>query len=133
MNTDFDKLLLGETPDAIIATTPEGKVMYWSKGAQAMLGHTGIEALGRLVEEFVVPPDRVAEELCTGSAACRCSVSSEMAGVFPLPGFPQLTQSGRRLVRVPPFATAGFCRTHLPASVLKTVPSTILRVLSRKN
>src|ERR1700682_2190889 len=38
--------------------------------------------------------------------------------VFSFPGFAQRTRDGRRLVRVPPIATAGFRRTHLPTSVL---------------
>ena len=60
----------------------------------------------------------MAAKLKLGSAASKRSFSGEMTGVFPLPGFPQLTQGARRLVRVPPLATAGFCRAHLPTSVL---------------
>jgi PAS domain S-box-containing protein len=44
MKTDFDELLLDESPDAIVATTPEGKVMYWSKVAETVFGHTRAEA-----------------------------------------------------------------------------------------
>jgi protein-histidine pros-kinase len=62
MKTDFDKLLLDESPDAIIATTPEGKVMYWSKGAQDMFGHSAVEAVGRSLYEIIVPPERKNEE-----------------------------------------------------------------------
>src|ERR1043165_3103929 len=34
MTTDFDKLLLNESPDAIILTTPPGEGGYWNKGEQ---------------------------------------------------------------------------------------------------
>ncbi|HZE60985.1 MAG TPA: PAS domain S-box protein, partial [Burkholderiales bacterium] len=59
---DFGKLLLDESPDAVIATSREGKVLYWSKGAEAIFGFTSAEALGRTVEEIIVPRDRLEEE-----------------------------------------------------------------------
>ena len=60
--TDFDKLLLNESPDAVIATTPEGKVLYWSKGAELVFGYTSADAVGRVLNEIIVPPDRLDEE-----------------------------------------------------------------------
>ncbi len=62
MKTDFDKLLLDESPDAIITTSPDGNVTYWSKGAQAMFGYTSADTVGRSIEELILPPDRLAEE-----------------------------------------------------------------------
>ncbi len=62
MKIDFNKLLLDESPDAIIATTPAGEVLYWTKGAEAVFGYTSAEAIGHLVNELVVPPDRMEEE-----------------------------------------------------------------------
>ena len=62
MNTDFDTLLLDESPDAIVASTPEGKLMYWSKGAENMFGYACAEAVGRSIEEIIVPPERIVEE-----------------------------------------------------------------------
>ncbi|HYL25447.1 MAG TPA: PAS domain S-box protein [Burkholderiales bacterium] len=62
MRTDFGRLLLDESPDAVIATSPEGKVLYWSKGAEAIFGYTSAEALGRAVEDIIVPRDRFDEE-----------------------------------------------------------------------
>src|SRR6202007_2785509 len=58
----FRTVLRDESPDAVIATSPEGKVLYWSKGAEAIFGYTSAEALGRAVEEMIVPRDRVDEE-----------------------------------------------------------------------
>src|SRR5258708_4640923 len=55
-----------------------------------------------------------------------------MADAFPLPGFPQLTRSGHRLVRVPPFATGGFSRTHLSASVLPANRHLVFSSASRR-
>jgi len=57
-----DRLLLDESPDAVIATTVKGAVIYWSRGAEHIFGFTAGEALGRSLEELVIPPDLVAEE-----------------------------------------------------------------------
>jgi protein-histidine pros-kinase len=62
MKTDFGKLLLDESPDAVIATSREGEVLYWSKGAEILFGYTGTEAVGRAVNDLIVPPDRAEEE-----------------------------------------------------------------------
>ncbi len=62
MKTDFRALLLDESPDAVIATTVEGEVVYWSKGAEAMFGYSGDEALGADLETLVVPLEQRSEE-----------------------------------------------------------------------
>ena len=62
MKTDFGKLLLDESPDAVMATSRDGKVLYWSKGAEVLFGYTSAEAVGRAVSELIVPPDRIEEE-----------------------------------------------------------------------
>src|SRR5260221_10228228 len=62
MNTDFGKLLVDDSPDAVIAASREGKVLYWSTGAEALFGYTSAEAVGRAVNELIVPPDRIEEE-----------------------------------------------------------------------
>src|SRR5215203_6151975 len=62
MITRFDELLLDESPDAIVATTPDGPIVYWSKGAEAIFGYTNGEAVSRLLDDLVVPSDRTDEE-----------------------------------------------------------------------
>lgn len=62
MITDFENLLLNESPDAVIATTIDGRVLYWSKGAESVFGYLSGEAVGRRIQEIIVPPDRVEEE-----------------------------------------------------------------------
>ena len=117
MTTRIGSFLLKESSDAMVTTTPEGKMTYWSKGVETAFGYTRADAVGRFVEGTIVPQDHRAEQPGAGSAACRCKFSARWRVFFPS-GFPQLTQSGHRLVRAPPFATAGFYRTHLPTSVL---------------
>ena len=51
-----------ETPDAILAISPQGEVLYWNPAAEAIFGYTSAEALGRLLTELIIPPDRVEEE-----------------------------------------------------------------------
>ena len=58
----FDDLVLRETPDAVILTLPDGCVRYWGKGAETIFGFTDDEAIGRRLEELVVPADRKEEE-----------------------------------------------------------------------
>ena len=72
---DYRKLLVEETPDALIATSPDGRVLYWNRGAETTFGYTAEEALGCTLDELVVPEDRVEEQrivwkktLETGSA-----------------------------------------------------------------
>jgi len=62
MKIDFSKVLLDESPDAVIAVTLDGTVAYWSKGAETLFGYTSAEAQGQFVNNIIVPPDRVDEE-----------------------------------------------------------------------
>ncbi len=62
MLTRLDQLLLDEAPDAIVATTPDGRIVYWSKGAEEIFGYACAEAVSRLVSDLLVPADRADEE-----------------------------------------------------------------------
>jgi PAS domain S-box-containing protein len=62
MKTSFDKLLLDDSPDAVMATTPEGAILYWSKEAETVFGYAVKEVLGGNMFSLIVPPDRVEEE-----------------------------------------------------------------------
>jgi PAS domain S-box-containing protein len=59
---DFHKLLVEETPDALIATSPDGKVLYWNHGAEITFGYSSAEAVGHSMSELIVPADRLEEE-----------------------------------------------------------------------
>ena len=62
MDVDFATLLVNESPDALIAVTSAGVVRHWDKGAQSLFGYAAAEALGRKLNEIVVPSDRIQEE-----------------------------------------------------------------------
>jgi protein-histidine pros-kinase len=62
MNPNLDTRLLAESPDAVIAVTPAGRVTYWSRGAEKIFGYTSAEAVDRELNALIIPPDRQAEE-----------------------------------------------------------------------
>jgi PAS domain S-box-containing protein len=57
----FTDVLVQESPDALIALSPSGKILFWNHGAGALFGYTREEAVGRLLEDLVVPVDRRGE------------------------------------------------------------------------
>ena len=63
MKVDIAAILADETPDAVVGTTQEGVVVYWNKGAEAMFGYAGDEAIDRSYVDLVVPSDCVKEDL----------------------------------------------------------------------
>ena len=46
----------------MIATSGDGEVLYWSNGAEVLFGYTSAEAVGRAVNDLIVPPDHAEEE-----------------------------------------------------------------------
>ena len=56
MAIDFGTLILNETPDAVVLTTPGGEVACWTNGAQAVFGYSSEEAVGRQLDALIVPP-----------------------------------------------------------------------------
>ncbi|MRW94209.1 PAS domain S-box protein [Duganella sp. FT80W] len=55
MAIDFGTLILNETPDAVVVTTLDGKVVCWTNGAQTVFGYTSEEALGQQLDALIVP------------------------------------------------------------------------------
>ncbi len=47
------KALLDRTQDAILIFEPEGRILYWNKGAERIYGWTAAEATGRFIGEFI--------------------------------------------------------------------------------
>jgi len=47
------KALLDKTQDAILIFEPEGRILYWNKGAERIYGYSAAEATGRFVGEFI--------------------------------------------------------------------------------
>ena len=53
--------LVDETPDALVAVSPSRIVLAWNRGAQSMFGFTAAEAVGRSLDELIVPSERLRE------------------------------------------------------------------------
>jgi PAS domain S-box-containing protein len=43
-DSDYTELLLQETPDAVVVTTPEGTILYWNAEAERVFGYSSAEA-----------------------------------------------------------------------------------------
>jgi PAS domain S-box-containing protein len=54
--------LLDNSPDAMMALSPERTVVYWNKGAENTFGYSRDEAIGRELTELIIPAGRAAEE-----------------------------------------------------------------------
>jgi PAS domain S-box-containing protein len=58
--------LWNETPDAILAISPDDIVLYWNRAAEIIFGYTRAEATGRAIHDLIIPPDRVGDESSMG-------------------------------------------------------------------
>jgi PAS domain S-box-containing protein len=62
MDTELTRQLWEENPDAVVAITPDGKVLHWNRAAETIFGYTRDEAFGRSLSELIIPTDRFVEE-----------------------------------------------------------------------
>lgn len=76
MPADFHKLLVEETPDALIATSPEGEILHWNRGAETTFGYASEEAVGHSIFDLIVPPDRIEEEKAIQREALQFDVAT---------------------------------------------------------
>jgi protein-histidine pros-kinase len=54
--------LIDQSPDAIIATTTDGEVLYWNDASEKIFGYSAEEAMHKKLTELIVTPSRVQEE-----------------------------------------------------------------------
>jgi PAS domain S-box-containing protein len=55
---DRTETILDHAPDAVIACDADGAIVSWNPQAEAIFGWTRLDALGKLLGEMIVPPDR---------------------------------------------------------------------------
>jgi PAS domain S-box-containing protein len=67
---DFTQLILDEVPDSIIVTTPDEKIVHWSKGAESVFGYLNAEAIGQSLTQLITPADKLAEVLEIHKQTC---------------------------------------------------------------
>jgi PAS domain S-box-containing protein len=74
--SDFKGMLVDGTPDALIATSPDGTVLFWNRGAENTFGYPSVEATGRSIYELIIPIDRIDEERAIQNDALRTEVAT---------------------------------------------------------
>ncbi|MGA3124349.1 MAG: PAS domain S-box protein [Polyangiaceae bacterium] len=60
----FAETLVEESPDALIALALDGKVLFWSRGAETIFGYSADDAIGHSIEDLIVPGDLREEARC---------------------------------------------------------------------
>jgi len=65
----FVELLVDASPDALIALDLDGTILFWNHGANAVFGYTAQEAIGRSIDDLIVPAELRAESLQAQAAA----------------------------------------------------------------
>ena len=53
--------LVEASPDALIAMSPAGEILFWNHAAATIFGYTESEAVGHSLFDLIVPADRVEE------------------------------------------------------------------------
>jgi len=73
--------MVSSSEDAIIAKTLDGVVVDWNGGAERMFGYTAAEAIGRPLEELIVPAEYQAEEASILTRVARGEVVPQLETV----------------------------------------------------
>jgi PAS domain S-box-containing protein len=63
MKAEADNLVAHGNGDGILVTASDGTVASWNEGAEIIFGYASVEAIGGLVAEIIVLPDRLEFEL----------------------------------------------------------------------
>ena len=53
--------LIDESPDALLALSPDGRILVWNRGAEAIFGYSSAEAVGRVIDQLIVAEEHRAE------------------------------------------------------------------------
>lgn len=57
----FADALIDESPDALLAISMDGTLLAWNRGAESLFGYSADEAIGRSIENLLVPEEHRAE------------------------------------------------------------------------
>jgi protein-histidine pros-kinase len=59
--SQFAELLARAAPEALIALSLEGRILFWNRAAEETFGYCAEEAIGKELDELIVPAECVAE------------------------------------------------------------------------
>jgi protein-histidine pros-kinase len=62
MDTDFDRLVLQQMPDAVVLISLDSTIVHWTSSATAVFGYCTAEACGQPLTDLITPTDRHDEE-----------------------------------------------------------------------
>ena len=72
----FAETLVEASPDALIAMSPAGEILFWNHAAETIFGYTEREAVGHSIFDLIVPADRVEETRNAVAAAIEAGTSA---------------------------------------------------------
>lgn len=90
----FFEALAREAADAIVYADAEGRIRFWNRGAEAIFGYTGAEALGRSLD--IIIPERQRARHWAGYAATMRSGRTRY-GAGEVLAVPALRKDGGRI------------------------------------
>ncbi len=61
MDEELRRRFWFETPDAAIATAPNGSILSWNDSAERLFGYSAAEALGKSIDALICPDETLAE------------------------------------------------------------------------
>src|ERR1044071_3775834 len=61
-DSEFIERLVENSPDGLIAMSPEGEILFWNQGAERLFGYSVEEATGRYLIDLMVPTHHLNEE-----------------------------------------------------------------------
>jgi PAS domain S-box-containing protein len=74
LEKQYAQHIIEHFPDALLAVSPHGTILFWNRGATTLFGHAKDDALGQSIHDLIVPPDHrgesvnaLAQTLTTGS------------------------------------------------------------------
>jgi PAS domain S-box-containing protein len=81
---DLVEVLADEAPEALIALSPDGTILYWNRSAETLFGHSAEKTVGRAFVDVVVPIDgreqaarALAQAMSSGAATFRAAARRE--------------------------------------------------------
>jgi PAS domain S-box-containing protein len=55
---EFIEQMVENSPDGLIAISPEGRILFWNQGAEHIFGYSSEEAIGNLLKDLTAPSHR---------------------------------------------------------------------------
>jgi PAS domain S-box-containing protein len=61
IDSEFIEQMVENSPDGLIAISPEGKILFWNQGAENIFGYSSAEAVGIFLKDLTAPAHRADE------------------------------------------------------------------------